>query len=1012
MSEKISFHRRINIRILIVMLVLFAITAAVVSIGSGRVIRRLYEDSFTERVLLSNALMANIIDSNDVSYFVDLLTKQDDAFKQRQLQFFYDREELFRLQEEGAPEESQQELLAKLNAFHAEMDIYKTDYYWKTIADLQQLKEVSHSAYAYVMAYTGLVSNEGDKLYTYILDADDTQVYDSPDLDGLGTCNIGEDVLEQIYETRKQMDYVEYYLGDYGELYFAYAPILNNSGNVVAVLGTDLDLEGMNAAISVSIITFNSIFLAAIIVIILVLFIFLRRSIINPLGSLTKTAHELAEGNVYAQTSVAALRQRTEIGMLAHAVNDMSLAYQDMIRNTAKLFAAANVGRLDIRNDTTKFKGDIRDVMQQINDTLDSMTLFLDSVPEGIFIMSKDFEVYFRNEHYLNCFENKSAQEFFADVFAQEAPECAEQADRQAHIKDKVAETLKQENNSITVWIDELCYSISLTEITLKETAENSVLVIVIDITDLMKEKEKAQAAAEAKSSFLSRMSHEMRTPMNAIIGMAKIAEDTSDASKMKYCLSTIGTSSKQLLGIINDVLDMSKIEAGKLELESIEMNIEKMLMNVCNIIIDHMEKKSQKFNVVLGKELELNYFADDLRLSQVITNLLSNAVKYTPECGKITLTVDKTGQEGNTNTLLFSVSDNGIGMTEEQIDRLFNAFEQADGSISRRFGGTGLGLAISKNIVEKMGGRIWVESEYGAGSTFSFEVKLERASHQDTIIFDGIRPEDVKLLIVESDSDVMKRFLSITEKFGVRADAAATSSEAIGLVEAAKRASRAYDIIFLAHDMPDADGFDIVDRISGMIDKNTVIIITTLLEWRQIEDRAIQNNITRCIHKPIFPSSVLDAINDVMGTSVKSLGLNKPRANKTADLSGVSILLAEDVEINREIFSSLLEDTHITIDTAENGSIAVSKFAEDPRRYDIIVMDVQMPEMDGYQATRAIRAMDEPIAKTIPIIAMTANVFREDIERCLESGMNDHLSKPIDEKVVIEKILHYSKKT
>jgi len=875
MSEKTSFHKRINIRILTVMLVLFAITAVVVSVSSGRIIRRLYEDSFTERVLLSNALMAKIIDSDDVYYFVDLLTNQDDAFKQRQLKFFHDREELFRLQEEGAPEESQQALLAQLNAFHAEMETYKTDYYWKTIGELKQLKEVSHSAYAYVMAYTGLVSEDGAKLFTYILDADDTPVYDSPDMDGLGTCNIGEEVLEQIYETRMQMDYVEYYLGDYGELYFAYAPILNGNGDVVAILGTDLDLEGMNAAISASILAFNSIFLAAIIVIILVLFIFLRRSVINPLGSLTRTAHELAEGNVYAQTSEAALRQSSEIGMLAHAVNNMSLAYQDMISNTAKLFAAANIGRLDIRNDTTKFKGDIRDVMQQINDTLDSMTLFLDSVPEGIFIMSKDLEMYFRNEHYANCFKNISAPEFLAVVFAQDVPEGMEEVGRRTYIKEKVAETLKRENNGITVWIGELCYSISLTEIALKETAENSVLVIVIDITDLMKEKEKAQAAAEAKSSFLSRMSHEMRTPMNAIIGMAKIAEDTSDASKMKYCLSTIGTSSKQLLGIINDVLDMSKIEAGKLELENIEMNIEKMLVNVCNIIIDNMEKKNQKFNMDLGKELELNYKADELRLSQVITNLLSNAVKYTPEGGKITLTVDKTGQEETTDTLLFSVTDTGIGMTGEQIDRLFNAFEQADGSISRRFGGTGLGLAISKNIVEKMGGRIWVESEYGSGSTFNFEVKLERSEHRD-----------------ETASD-------------------------------------------------SADAGD---------------------------------------------------------------------AYKTSDLSGVSIILAEDVELNREIFSSLLEDTFISIDEAENGVAAVSLFKENPDKYDLIVMDVQMPEMDGFQATRAIRALDTPKAKTIPIIAMTANAFREDVDRCLESGMNDHLAKPIDEKTVIEKIQFYTK--
>jgi CheY-like chemotaxis protein len=371
-------------------------------------------------------------------------------------------------------------------------------------------------------------------------------------------------------------------------------------------------------------------------------------------------------------------------------------------------------------------------------------------------------------------------------------------------------------------------------------------------------------------------MSHEMRTPMNAIIGMTKIAEKTDDVSRLKHCLSIINTSSVHLLGIINDVLDMSKIEAGKFELEKIPMNIEKMLMKVSNIIIDNIEKKNQKLNVQMPEDLDLNYIADDLRLSQVVTNLLANAIKFTPENGNITLSVEKIGSKGNVNTLRFTVTDTGIGMTEEQITRLFNAFEQADGSISRKFGGTGLGLAISKNIIEKMDGRIWVESKQGAGSSFIFEVNLERAPDQE-------------------------------------------------------------------------------------------------------------------------------------GPGRKSPETGTDTSVEIPDLSGVNIILAEDMEINREIFIALLEDTHVTIDSAENGLIAVSKFRENPEKYNLIIMDVQMPEMDGYQATRTIRAMDTPKAKNIPIIAMTANAFKEDVDRCLEAGMNDHLAKPIDEKNVIEKIMRYS---
>jgi len=426
------------------------------------------------------------------------------------------------------------------------------------------------------------------------------------------------------------------------------------------------------------------------------------------------------------------------------------------------------------------------------------------------------------------------------------------------------------------------------------------------DISNLKKAEEQvrimsiAEKANQAKSDFLSRMSHEMRTPMNAIIGMTKIAEKTEDVTRLKYCLSTINTSSVHLLGIINDVLDMSKIEAGKFELEKIPMNIDKMIMKVSNIIIDNIEKKKQKLNLNMAKNLELNYIADDLRLSQVITNLLSNAIKFTPEKGEITLSVERIKSKDNFNTLRFSVADTGIGMTNEQVARLFNAFEQADGSISRKFGGTGLGLAISKNIVEKMGGRIWVESKVGSGSNFIFEVDLERAPEQEAA----------------------------------------------------------------AHEAPE---------------------------------------------------------------------IKEDPTAEVPDLSGVNIILAEDMEINREIFIALLEDTNITINSAENGLAAVSKFKENPEKYDLIIMDVQMPEMDGYEATRQIRAIEAELNKNIsknsstsftegetrsnngnlrqqiPIIAMTANAFKEDVDRCLAAGMNDHLAKPIDEKTVLEKIMRYS---
>ena len=884
MYKNMDFRKKINTKIIAVMLFLFTITTVVVSVLSQYNLRRIYENNFTQRVLLSNGLIATMINVDDVVSYVDLLRNQDDSFKKRQVQFFNDREELFLLQEKGAAKEEQNIYLNRMKSFHDEMRELKSDRYWAVVKSLKHLRELSRTKYVYVFSDTGVAADDGTKLYTYIFDAEDDDEYSRPDNDGLGTVNTGVEVVAEIYRTKNPMNTVMYYNGDYGELYYAYAPVLDEDGNIIAILGTDVDLEEMHREISKSMIQLNIVFSSFIILIILAIYIFVNRYITRPLGGLTDTAQQLADGNVYALVPAPILKQNGELGMLANAINAMSSVYQNMIKSSEDLFDATRIGKLDVRNDSSKYKGDIKKVIQQINDTLDAITIYLNGVPEGIFIMSKNFEMYFRNRQYIKFFGNMPLSEFLRKIFPEGSEVTPEQLGK------KFTELLEQPNNNTTIWVNDFCFSITLKEINLSGLTENSVLGIAVDITDLITAKQNAQAAAKAKSDFLSRMSHEMRTPMNAITGMVRIAEKTDDLSKLKYCLSTIGNSSKLLLGIINDVLDMSKIEAGKFELENAPVNIKKMLMKIINIISENVEKKNQKFDMLLDERLFPEYVADELRLSQIITNLLSNAVKFTPENGKITLTVNETDRLGEEITLRFSISDTGIGMTKEQIGRLFTSFEQADGSITRRFGGTGLGLAISKNIVEKMGGRIWVESEYGSGSIFTFEVKLKRASSRDAVGVKGPGFKSVKQLISTNNDD-------ITEN----------------------------------------------------------------------------------------------------------------AQQEIPDFSGISVLLAEDIEINREIFAALLSETRISIDTAENGLIAVSKFRENPDKYDLIIMDIQMPGVDGYEATKMIRALDIPGAKTVPIIAMTANAFKEDMERCLVSGMNDYLSKPINEKAVLEKIIYYS---
>jgi len=413
--------------------------------------------------------------------------------------------------------------------------------------------------------------------------------------------------------------------------------------------------------------------------------------------------------------------------------------------------------------------------------------------------------------------------------------------------------------------------------------------VICMDLTEmrameneLIKAKNKAEQASRAKSEFLSNMSHEMRTPMNAIIGMTLIAKKAKDTKRKNHALDRIENASTHLLGIINDVLDMSKIEANKLELTNVEFELRKLLQKAITFVHFRMEEKYHQFSLNIDNNVPDFFIGDDQRLTQVVTNLLANAAKFTPENGEIRINVSLVKEEDDVFHIRFEVADSGIGISPDQQKKIFNIFEQAESGTARKFGGTGLGLSISKRIVELMGGEIHVESELGKGSQFIFTVKLLRNVH-------GLHPQ--------SESDKENKTLA-------------------------------------------EDNFD--------------------------------------------------------------------------KFTGKKLLLAEDIEINREILISLLEGTGLIIDTAENGREALEKVAAAPDYYDLVFMDMQMPDMDGLEATRCIRAIESKMAaknrprKRLPIIAMTANVFKDDIDKCLAAGMDDHIGKPIAIDKVSEKLCKY----
>jgi signal transduction histidine kinase/DNA-binding response OmpR family regulator len=526
------------------------------------------------------------------------------------------------------------------------------------------------------------------------------------------------------------------------------------------------------------------------------------------------------------------------------------------------------------------------------------------------------------------------------------------------------------------------------------------------EMTDtLVKAREDALSSAQAKSDFLANMSHEIRTPLNAVIGMTSIGRIATDIERKDYCFGKIDDASTHLLGVINDILDMSKIDANKFELSPTEFVFEKTLQRVTDVISFRVDEKRQKFSVRIDKAIPTTLIADDQRLAQVVTNLLGNAVKFTPEGGSITLGANFIKEEDGICTIQIEVTDTGIGVTEEQKSRLFMSFEQAESGTSRRFGGTGLGLAISKRIVEMMGGRIFVESEPGKGSKFAFTVRVARgARERASLLAPGVNWKNIRVMAVDDEDDVREFFAEIARRMGFACDVAGDAAEALALIER----NGAYDIYFIDWKMPGMNGIELTREIKRRESDDSVVILISSSDWNAIAEEGKSVGVNRYLSKPIFPSSIADLLNECLGAHDAS---GDDRADTDA-FGGRCVLLVEDVEVNREIVLSLLEPTKLEIDCAENGVEAVRMFTASPEKYDMIFMDVQMPEMDGYEATRQIRALGFPKAGTTPIIAMTANVFREDVEKCLAAGMNGHVGKPLNFNDVLEKLREYLTET
>ena len=530
-----------------------------------------------------------------------------------------------------------------------------------------------------------------------------------------------------------------------------------------------------------------------------------------------------------------------------------------------------------------------------------------------------------------------------------------------------------------------------VTDVLLKQRAQNELLANALH---------EAEQANVAKTAFLSSMSHEIRTPMNAIIGLDSIAlKDPDLPERTRAHLEKIGGSAKHLLGLINDILDMSRIESGRMALKNEEFSFREMLEQINTMIHGQCEEKGLTYECEIHGHVDDHYIGDDMKLKQVIINILGNAVKFTPAPGTVSLIVERTARFAGKSTFRFTMRDTGIGMDKSYLPKIFEAFSQENENKANKYGSTGLGMAITKNIVKMMNGDISVESEKGVGSTFTVDVTLKDSDKKDHPMGE-LRPQDIAVLVIDDDPVACEHAKLVLEEVGIAADTSLSGAEALKLIELRHARREGYDLILVDWKMPEHDGVEVTRQIRELYHGESTIIILTAYSWEDVIEEALSAGVDSFMSKPLFASNVLQEFKQAMERRGSDSGTEAHRA----DLTGRHILLAEDMLINAEIMQELLEMREMEVDHAEDGQVVVDMFAKSaPYEYDAILMDVRMPVKDGLEATAAIRALDRPDARNVPIIAMTANAFDEDVERSLQAGMDAHLSKPVEPERLYE---------
>ena len=793
----------------------------------------------------------------------------------------------------------------------------------------------------------------------------------------------------------------------FGHDYTGLLPLFDSEGNRVACLCIDMETAQIHTELNKSLLRDIMLILLLGLAFVVIFRIWSGRKITKPIGQLEHSVVEFAskcrdqKDPEALKMDVPPIRTNNEIETLAGAVVEMSEAMQDYVRGIAHAEDAARDAATQSQANSmiTAMASDYRCVYYINLDENDGVCYRddptdPDQTPVGIhFPYLERITWYAENcvtqayrEGFLDFVNPDNIRERLATQPIIAYRYLVRRGDREYYEMIRAA-GVRRASERDDHMVHAIGLGLTVIDLEMRETmAKNDALVEALTL---------AEEANKAKTAFLSSMSHEIRTPMNAIIGLDTLAlhDDTISGQTREY-LEKIGQSARHLLALINDILDMSRIESGRMVLRKEEFSFSAMLEQINTMVTSQCSDKGLHYECRLLSRVDDYYIGDDMKLKEVIINILSNAVKFTDAPGNISLTVEKTAQFGEQSTLKFCIKDTGIGMDKDFIPRIFDAFSQEDGSTKNKYGSTGLGMAIAKNIVEMMNGTIGVESEKGVGTEFTVAVTLRNVNRQGEDVESSVDPGQLRVLVVDDEEIPAEHARMVLDEVGVRADISMSGEEALRMLEVQHLKQEPYNLVLLDWKMPEMDGIETAKEIRERYNNETTVIILTAYSWDDVMEEAMASGVDGFLAKPLFASNVISEFGRVAHRNNMSLFKEKRRA----DLAGRRILLAEDMEINAEIMMDVLEMEEMETDHAGNGKIAVEMFESSrPGTYSAILMDIRMPVMDGLEAAEAIRSLARSDAKAIPIIALTANAFDEDVQRSLQAGMNAHLSKPVE---------------